>query len=815
MKKILIFLVLINILAVLVANTKSDTLSIVGANIITNGTFDIDDSGWGHYFDYYWDPSNPLAAEASVSVVTKDGYNGNAYKVSIDNAGTANYSVQISYPMPLVADVAYQIKFKASADSSRNVAIDLQQNVDPKTNWFLSDDISLTTTPTTYGPFNFTATETDPSNLFKLYLGGGETENAIAAYFDDIVVTEVIDVIGATVPDSPTLVNATAGNGLAMVEFTAPADTGGLPIRSYTVVTDPSGATTKGASSPIKVTGLTNGETYTFTVIATNAMGNSVASAISNSVTPIFQVTEYFVSNLNGSDDNDGKSISAPFKSIPYASIKVLPGDTIFIMDGTYEPLTISKSGDYLNNITYKACPGHNPIISCGLSGVWNILQISASYITVDGIEVAGINDSLTLEQGETNYNNVKAAKDADTTVDWESSTNTNTNGISIGVRNGDPIQHVTIKNCIIHDCSAGGVGAANADNLLFENNEIYNNSWYTMWATSGISVIDLIAAEPAGSIIIRGNKIYNNYTSVKWIDVLRYSDGNGIIIDVNTGYEGSFLVENNVVFDNGGRGLYIMSAQNALFRNNTSYWNSKSSFSTGGEMVVYDSKDVTYVNNIAWANPAYSTKNYALNDDGAWGSNSNITWKNNITFNGVEGDNSVNIAKTTTTSIDSSNILGVNPMFVNPSIDPAIADFHIQKGSPAINMGTSELEVSNFDFEYMARIINDTVDIGAYESLFTSPPVTTNTQDIKVYPTSENIKVYPTRVVNTVTIVNTKSLEIEKIELFSMKGELIQVVSAINSGENVIDLQSVSKGVYIFRIYTSGQNYFSKIIKE
>ncbi len=48
-----------------------------------------------------------------------------------------------------------------------------------------------------------------------------------------------------------------------------------------------------GSASPITVTGLTNGTAYTFTVIATNANGNSLPSAASNSVIPHTPVTIY------------------------------------------------------------------------------------------------------------------------------------------------------------------------------------------------------------------------------------------------------------------------------------------------------------------------------------------------------------------------------------------------------------------------------------------------------------------------------------------------------------------------------------------
>ncbi len=46
------------------------------------------------------------------------------------------------------------------------------------------------------------------------------------------------------------------------------------------------GQTASGASSPITVSSLTNGDSYTFTVTATNANGTGAASTPSNSVTP-------------------------------------------------------------------------------------------------------------------------------------------------------------------------------------------------------------------------------------------------------------------------------------------------------------------------------------------------------------------------------------------------------------------------------------------------------------------------------------------------------------------------------------------------
>jgi hypothetical protein len=97
---------------------------------------------------------------------------------------------------------------------------------------------------------------------------------------------------GLLVPDAPTIGTATSGDASASVAFTAPNIVGGGAITGYTAISSPGGFTGTGTSSPVTVSGLTNGTSYTFTVIATNAYGPSQASAASNSIIPalVFQV---------------------------------------------------------------------------------------------------------------------------------------------------------------------------------------------------------------------------------------------------------------------------------------------------------------------------------------------------------------------------------------------------------------------------------------------------------------------------------------------------------------------------------------------
>ena len=85
-----------------------------------------------------------------------------------------------------------------------------------------------------------------------------------------------------TLPGAPTALVTTPGDDQVSVAFTPPADNGGAPITVYTATASPGGATGTCASSPCNVTGLTNGTTYSFTVVATNVVGDGPPSAAAN-----------------------------------------------------------------------------------------------------------------------------------------------------------------------------------------------------------------------------------------------------------------------------------------------------------------------------------------------------------------------------------------------------------------------------------------------------------------------------------------------------------------------------------------------------
>lgn len=90
----------------------------------------------------------------------------------------------------------------------------------------------------------------------------------------------------ATVPGAPTVGTAVKlTSTTARVPFTPPSSTGGASISTYTVTSTPGNIVASGSTSPITVIGLTPATEYTFTVKATNFVGDGANSASSNSIT--------------------------------------------------------------------------------------------------------------------------------------------------------------------------------------------------------------------------------------------------------------------------------------------------------------------------------------------------------------------------------------------------------------------------------------------------------------------------------------------------------------------------------------------------
>jgi hypothetical protein len=413
--------------------------------------------------------------------------------------------------------------------------------------------------------------------------------------------------------------------------------------------------------------------------------------------------TDYYVSALTGNNSNSGTSTSQAFATIKKAADLTNPGDTVFIMNGTYNPVanfqqsivTITRSGTASAYITYKAYPGHTPKLQL-LTGlnfqIWRAVAIDASYIVFSGIEIEGTNQLL-------NYNDAyQTWQDYENGIkDFNKISMYNCGSISIG--GGAAAHHVIVKDCKIHD-TGGGIGGFACDYITLDNNLIYNTCWYSMYAGSGISILDpkSIDNTTGYKIFIRRNVVHNNKTLIPWERTNALSDGNGIILDVNIGngtpgtaYVGRYLVENNVSYNNGGGGIHAFKAAHVDIINNTAYNN--------GTVVGYPEIDANQCSDVK----IYNNIMYARTGGNCNGNDANTVYDYNQYFNGPSYKNGLN---------DRTG----NPLFVAPGTT-ATANFQLQAASPAINNGSNlPGQFSAVDILGVTRPVGFSSDKGAYE---------------------------------------------------------------------------------------------------
>ncbi|MFF4981252.1 right-handed parallel beta-helix repeat-containing protein [Streptomyces sp. NPDC001046] len=404
----------------------------------------------------------------------------------------------------------------------------------------------------------------------------------------------------------------------------------------------------------------------------------------------------YYVSSSMGSDTYDGRSASRPFKTIQKAADQTLPGDTVYIMNGTYRDVTpegvvqVTRSGAPGKPITYRPLPGHKPVIA-PVTG-WNgIVLIGASYITITGLDIRGDSDNLRLEDAEVGSKPTGPAF------------NTNCIYIREDSASGRTSHHVTVRNNHIWDCPGAGVGSTYADHLLIEHNRVHSNAWYSAFATSGISVLTPVDVDdkPGYKIIIRKNVVHDNESKVKWYVCSCYSDGNGIIVDqtlhrggTGTPYKGRILVENNLAFDNGGSGIHSFSSANVDIVHNTAYMNSRGREINYPNIGAWHSSNVRLLNNISVARPGKPT-NFTFE-------NTDVVYDYNIYYGG------------TAPMVRGPHDVIADPRLVAPGTDSRHADFRLAAGSPAIDSGVATS--TRTDHAGTPRPLGTGWDRGAYE---------------------------------------------------------------------------------------------------
>jgi parallel beta-helix repeat protein len=413
-----------------------------------------------------------------------------------------------------------------------------------------------------------------------------------------------------------------------------------------------------------------------------------------------------FYVSPTGKDINPG-SFALPWATINKAAQTMLPGQSVYVRDGTYTGVYVNRSGTPGKPISFRAYPGAKPkIVITEINSPGFLLQ-GASYINIDGFD---------LDYKVPGVENANGKR-------WEG-------GITIDVNTSGakPVRahHINITNNRVHGFPGGGIGSGLADYIRIEGNTIWETALWSEYDTSGISLYQNVEVDflPGFHNVIRGNTVFKNENEVPGTGIgsTTITDGNCIIIDDSRltqkflddktkypPYKSYTLIENNICAGNGGRGVHVFSSDNVLVRHNTLYKNLQTldigdgTRIGGGELTAIAASNVRFINNIVYADTGVKATDTYDGDDPIY-KVKNIVFERNLYFGTTNIPNK-----------SSSDLIG-DPLFESAGVNFLTANFRLKVGSPAIDKalaGNSPVT----DVGGKPRPLGAASDIGAWES--------------------------------------------------------------------------------------------------
>lgn len=343
----------------------------------------------------------------------------------------------------------------------------------------------------------------------------------------------------------------------------------------------------------------------------------------------------------NGSDGAAGTAATVPWQTLQHANDSgvLRAGDCVNVAPGTY---SLSNTV-YLNHggtansatgyVVYRSTTAHGAKIKAAAQNMQDVVDAQADYMIIDGFEIDGGNLGLT--------------------------------GAPITYGSGlvGSGHHFQALNNLVHDCGGEGIGALYKDWYWIIGNTTYNNAHFNGYQMSGISIYEprAVSYTPTAAdtsatyhIIVKNNLTHDNG---EWFVSGSHTDGNGIILDDfrnsqsgNAAYPYKSLVQGNVSYNNGARGVHLFFTDNVTVDSNVAYNNNLDTAINGtwrGEL------SNAFGSNNSWTNNQASTTSVSTDDrayntavlDGHSGAaNVNVTWTNNANFDTRTGGKSYQI---------------------------------------------------------------------------------------------------------------------------------------------------------------------------
>ncbi|AZN39570.1 right-handed parallel beta-helix repeat-containing protein [Paenibacillus albus] len=465
-----------------------------------------------------------------------------------------------------------------------------------------------------------------------------------------------------------------------------------------------------------------------------------------------------------GNDSNPG-TLDAPWRTIQKAANSVLPGDTVFVRGGVYsEFVSVKASGNSTGYITFQNYANETPILDGSGLTVSNVNQAlwslsNTNYVRINGFEIRNLTTSsssfdpvgILIFNGGSNIqianNNIHDIKNT--------ATSGNAHGILALGNTSTPLTGLEIRNNQIHNLVTGWSESltlsGNIDGFSITNNKVYDNN------NIGIELAGYYNAcsncvDQVRNGTVAENTVYGISTSTNPAYGLNSHSAGGIYVDGGT----NISIERNHVFNN-DFGVSLASEKlgkattNITLQNNFIHHNYRAGLIMGGG---------SSSNGGAAQNLIYN--NTFVENDSLKEGFGEITLQNNNTNNMIANNiiysNSQKISINKINKTGSGNKLNFN-LFYNPNgaaatqwkwdgvvytswsayktatgndadsafsdplfMDKASLDIRLKSGSSGIDKG-SQLYVTSslYDFNRLARVQGQTIDIGATEYV---PPV-------------------------------------------------------------------------------------------
>jgi Right handed beta helix region len=380
-----------------------------------------------------------------------------------------------------------------------------------------------------------------------------------------------------------------------------------------------------------------------------------------------------------------------------------------------------TRSGTPTAWITYRNYPGERPKIRTSRNGTdatkaGNFHGISvrnASYIVVEGFEIEGHLNDVTLQEATDLNAFYKANTNAPITAVLDSSGITVGNGGQSPALKREMPHHVILRNNIVYSHPGGGINALFADYVTIENNRVWRVGSYSPFGASALNIYrakDVDSNTSSYKMVIRDNVASEaqNLFPCRCVSYTKQTDGNGIILDqlnnsqtqtttapvgVNPpippgtytlpAYAGRTLIINNIITNNGGRGIHAFQSSNADIVYNTTAQNSLIAVTGDGEITSQNSRNVRAFNNIMVAPSNRPTHWIAFASAAAkTADGGTIVFNHNILFGG--DPNAVQVQPGTTRgTLGANNRLGLDPRFAAQS---GINAYRLLANSPAVD---------------------------------------------------------------------------------------------------------------------------------